>query len=286
METREEKNKKIRKKIIQEEREKKTKKIVKIITIILTIILTILCYGMFIGAKVTKVLEYKITNSSIPASFHGVKLVQISDILVDSLNKNDLNKLEKQINKLKPDILVFTGDLKKRDYSLSKKDIDTLENFFKNLKATIGKFAISGDNDDDSFHVIMENSNFEIINNQEKLLYYKDNEPIKLIGFDTKNLKGVTSKDNYYTICLLHNPDKINEITKTTNCNLGLAGDTLGGEIRIPFTKIGLFDNHKYHNEHYKVNDTELYISNGLGNNSNIRLFNRPSINLFRLTKY
>ena len=284
METREEKNKKIRKKIIREEREKKTKVIVKIVTIILTIVLVILCYGMFIGAKFTSVLEHKITNSLIPSSFHGVKLVQISDILYDSLNKQDLDKLAKQINKLKPDILVFTGDLKREEYSLTKDDIDTLENFFQSLESKIGRFSVIGDMDDDSFHVIMENSNFEILNNKEKILYYKDNEPIKLIGFDTKDLKEIKNEDNYYTICLLHNPDKIDDIN--SSCNLALAGDTLGGEIRIPFTTIGLFDNHKYYSDHYKLDNTELYISNGLGNNLNLRLFDRPSINLFRLTKY
>ena len=73
---------------------------------------------------------------------------------------------------------------------------------------------------------------------------------------------------------------------KSNTCNLALAGDTLGGEIRIPFTSISIFDNHKYNKDYYKLKNTELYINNGLGNNSNIRLFNRPSISLYRLTKY
>ena len=35
--------------------------------------------------------------------------------------------------------------------------------------------------------------------------------------------------------------------------------------------------------EGYNIDQTDFYISNGLGNNYNIRLFNHPSINLFRL---
>ena len=42
----------------------------------------------------------------------------------------------------------------------------------------------------------------------------------------------------------------------------------------------------KYDQDYYKINDSKLYISSGLGtNNSNsIRLFCRPSINFFRLS--
>ena len=196
METREEKNKKMRKKIIKEEREKKIGKGVKVITTILIIILAFLMYGMFIGAKYTVVIEHKITNSNIPSSFHGIKVVQISDILIDSLTKNDLNNISKQLNKIKPDILVFTGNLKKKKISLSKDDIVNLENFFKGLSSTIGRFAVIGNNDDDSFKVIMENSNFQILDNMEKILYYKDNEPIKLMGFNTSNLKSIETDSN------------------------------------------------------------------------------------------
>ena len=78
MKTRTEKNKKIQKKIFKEEREKKAKKIIKITSIILIIMLLILSYGMFIGAKVLIVKEQKITESTIPSSFHGIKIVQLS----------------------------------------------------------------------------------------------------------------------------------------------------------------------------------------------------------------
>lgn len=37
-----------------------------------------------------------------------------------------------------------------------------------------------------------------------------------------------------------HNPDKIEEILNNTSCNVALAGDTLGGEIKIPFSKESL----------------------------------------------
>ncbi len=41
----------------------------------------------------------------------------------------------------------------------------------------------------------------------------------------------------------------------------------------------------KYYKEYYKVKNTDMYISNGLGTTiMNLRLFNKPSISLYRLT--
>lgn len=286
MKTRQEKNKKIRKEITREEQQKKIKIVVKIISIILITTFSILCYGMFIGAKFTYVKEYKVTNSKVPSSFHGIKIVHLSDILYDSLNSKDLSKIEKKVNNLEADILVFTGDIKKKNYELKKEDITLLENFFKSLNSNIKKYAVIGDNDNETFKVIMENSNFEIISNKHQVLYYKENESINIVGIDSSdiNLSNITL-DNNYSICIMHNPDKIDEVLKSINCDITLAGDNLGGEIKIPFYK-GILTNNKYYKDYYALNNTKLYISNGLGSNNNIRLFNHPSINLYRLTKY
>lgn len=281
MKSRAEKNKNFRKKIIHEENQKKIKKIVKVISIILIITFLILGYGIFIEAKTFVVNEYKITNNLIPGNFHGVKIVHISDILYNSLNDKDLENIKNKVNLLKPDILVFTGNLKKENYSFKKEELEKLNTFFKNLNSNIIKYAVKGKNDDESFNIILENTGFNILNNESQLLYYKNNTPIKIIGYDTNGFSKIEN-ENLYTICLMHNPD---DLSKMDNCNLSLAGANLGGEIKIPFYK-GILTDYKYMNNYYKLNNTELYISNGLGNNHSIRLFNYPSINLYRITKY
>lgn len=283
MRTRQEKNKKIQEEITKEKHQKRMKKIVKVISIILIISLTILSYGMFIGSKYTFVNEHKITDKKIPNSFHGLKIVQISDLLYPSLKSNDLDKLIKKINELKPDILVFTGNIKRNNYELTKKDITTLNNFFNSLNSNIKKYAIYGNNDNDNLKLIFENTNFLILDNQEDIIYNGENESIKIIGFNAKKLDfSNITESNDYTICLLSNPDKITKVSNT--CQVVFSGETLGGEIKLPFTK-GL-DNHTYYKNYYLINQTKLYINNGLGNNYNLRLFNHPSINFYRLTNY
>ncbi len=283
MRTRQEKNKKIQEEITKEKHQKRMKKIVKVISIILIISLTILSYGMFIGSRYTFVNEHKITDKKIPNSFHGLKIVQISDLLYPSLKSNDLDKLTKKINELKPDILVFTGNIKRNNYELTKKDITTLNKFFNSLNSIIKKYAIYGNNDNDNLKLIVENTNFLILDNQEDIIYNGENESIKIIGFNAKKLDfSNITESNDYTICLLSNPDKITKVSNT--CQVVFSGETLGGEIKLPFTK-GL-DNHTYYKNYYLINQTKLYINNGLGNNYNLRLFNHPSINFYRLTNY
>lgn len=283
MKTRQEKNKKIQDEITKEKHQERMKKIVKVISIILIISLTILSYGMFIGARYTFVNEHKITDKKIPNSFHGLKIVQISDLLYPSLKSNDLDKLTKKINELKPDILVFTGNIKRNHYELTKKDITTLNKFFNSLNSNIKKYAIYGNNDNDNLKLIFENTNFLILDNQEDIIYNGENESIKIIGFNAKKLDfSNITESNDYTICLLSNPDKITKVNNT--CQVVFSGETLGGEIKLPFTK-GL-DNHTYYKNYYLINQTKLYINNGLGNNYNLRLFNHPSINFYRLTNY
>ena len=42
----------------------------------------------------------------------------------------------------------------------------------------------------------------------------------------------------------------------------------------------------KYYDTHYKIKNSDLYVSNGLGvSNYNFRLSNTPSFNVYRLTK-
>ena len=97
------------------------------------------------------------------------------------------------------------------------------------------------------------------------------------------------SEDINYKIILVHEPDYIDTITsKYNNTNLVLAGHSHNGQINIPYIKKLLLPegSKKYYNNYYKVNNTNLYISSGLGeSNINFRLFNKPSINFYRINK-
>lgn len=285
MKTRIEKNKKKQQEIVKEKQKKELKIFLKIFFWILIIFSIIISYGVFIGAKIVIVNEIKITDKNIPTSFHGMKVVHFSDLLYPSFTENDLNKLSVKINNLKPDILVFTGNIQRQNYELTKEELTIIKNFFNSLNSKIKKYTVMGKNDNSIFQLIFEDTDFVILNNSENILYNYENEPLKIIGFNSQNLNNKNiSNLECYTICLFSNPDLVDKIN--TNCNLTLSSSNLGGEIKLPFLKKGLINNYKYSSDYYELDNTKLYISNGIGNNYHVRYFNQPSINLYRLTQY
>ena len=73
------------------------KKVLIIIGIIIAVIASIILYARFIGTSGLIVKEYKITNSSIPDSFYGTKIVQLSDIHFGrTIDNNNLEKIVKK----------------------------------------------------------------------------------------------------------------------------------------------------------------------------------------------
>ena len=95
--------------------------------------------------------------------------------------------------------------------------------------------------------------------------------------------------DSLYKIILVHEPDMIDKILdKYPNTGLILAGHSMNGSVNIPGIKNVLLPEGalEYYKPYYEVNNTKIYISNGIGvNNINFRLFNSPSFNLYRFNK-
>jgi predicted MPP superfamily phosphohydrolase len=82
--------------------------------------------------------------TDLPNSFDGFKIVQISDIHAGSFdNVEAVKRGIKKINALKPDLIVFTGDLVNHHY----KEAEDWVEIFSALKAPYGKLSILGNHD-------------------------------------------------------------------------------------------------------------------------------------------
>lgn len=296
MATREELNEKISREIEEEERKRKNKKILKILSFIfipLFILFSISYVSLrYIGNIGIVVKEYPFYNIKITDDFHGVKVVQFSDIhFGEFTEKGKIDELIKLINNTNPDIVVFTGDLVDVNYAVNLTDQEYLISSFKKINASLGKYAIKGEEDSDSFDTIFNNSGFEILNNEVRKIYINDSY-INLIAVDNNYGVYPTLLNNYdgskFSIAITHFSDNSDNIVNTFAPDIILAGNSHNGQVRIPFIgpmmkRIG---SKKYIDSYYKINDTELYISSGIGNTKyNMRLFNHPSINFFRLKK-
>ncbi len=275
--SRSEKNKKITGEIEREKVFRLSKKITIIIIIIVIIIVLFFLYMRFLGTSFIKTNE-KYVYDNIPSSFDGLKVVQISDLLYGStINDNDLETIKKEVDKLNPDIIFFTGDLVDNSYNLIKKD--NIQSFLTSISAPYGKYAIKGELDNEEFDILMDKCGFELLNNSTKEIFNKTIDKIVIKGLNSNDIKASDNTSDY-TICLIHDYDHLSEFN--TNCDITFAGHNLGGEIKIPFGN-GILGNSKYKGSYYEVGNNQIYISSGLGSKHRLRLFNHPEINVYRI---
>lgn len=279
-------------------------KILIVFLILLALGVAAYFYAVYIGAKITTVKEYKIKSSTLVKEYNGLKVVHISDIHYGiSTNKKDLENIINNINSLKPDLIFLTGDLV--DGSITSKQHEEIKESLNKLSATIGKYAVSGNHDHfyKKWDELIEDSNFINLNDTYDIVYKDSYNSIFIAGisdniYSTKNIKDKSEvifeymnnnqiDNSIYKILLMHEPDYIDDIDYS-KFDLILSGHSHNGQVRAPFigalyTPIG---SKKYYKEYYKMNDTDFYISSGIGTTIlPIRLFNRPSFNIYRIVQ-
>lgn len=279
------------------------KNIIIICSIVFVLILSFFLYCRYVGTKGLVIKEYLVKNNKLPESFYGTKVIHISDIHYGRITKKkELQNLSKQINKIKPDIVVITGDLLDKDITYNDEDIIDITTILNSIDAKYGKYIISGNHDfvkSKTFNKLVENLNYTNLDDNYQILYNETTDAIMITGLSTMDnnkkineklvestaqIKSETSKIKF-NILLIHEPDMITKFDYK-DYDLILAGHSHGGQIKLPLTGAISYPKgaKKYHNDYYKLKNNDLYISSGVGTSRyNLRLNNKPSINLYRL---
>ena len=262
----------------------------KIFLFLIIIVVCIFLYGHYVEINNFKIHEYTIDTKDIPESFKDLKIVHFSDLLYEPSYSKNLEKLVNNINQENADIIIFSGDLFKDGIKYSDEDYKYLSDNLKKIKASLYKYAALGDNDEkflDKYKDILYDADFKLLNDESTLLFYKDETPINIVGITNPNkIEELLTKDEEYNYSLVitHKPDNITYLSNY-DVDTILSGHSLGGLVNVPYYG-GLIKKdgaETYINGTYEVNNTNLYISNGLGyENFNFRLFNTPSINVYR----
>ncbi len=194
---------------------------------------------------------------TLPSSFHGLRIVQISDLHASFwVNRAYLSRVVAQINAMAKDIVVITGDILTGSVNSFFKrwlpdDDDTYLSMVIDVLGQLHngatKLAVFGNHDQgdgsaktqqltDELHRI----GFKVLRNESLALTY-GNSQIYIAGTDDlwyscnlpKTLANVPEKA--FTILLSHNPDITTEISKKMKIDLTLCGHTHGGQVMIPF---------------------------------------------------
>jgi predicted MPP superfamily phosphohydrolase len=192
--------------------------------------LIVFTYGTFFGKNELRVRNYELTFQNLPENFEGYRIVQFSDIHLGSLLKTSklLEKVNKKVIEVKPDIILFTGDLLNNYAEETTLWIHDLSKITKNVPA----FSILGNHDYGDYSRWTEDSEKqknleEILRSQEKMgfdvlrnentLIKKGRDSIFIIGVENwghapfpqyanleKALKNVP--DSTFSILLTHDP--------------------------------------------------------------------------------
>jgi predicted MPP superfamily phosphohydrolase len=267
-------------------RKKPRKKPAKPIVILHALTLaSVLClaYGFFIEpywveTKIIEIATPKLNKTSF-------RIAQISDLHCDRGSVNE-KRIPDIINKLKPDIVVFTGDALNTSLALP-----VFQDTLKRINAGI-KYAVRGNVDARYWPKInlFKNSGFKELNNKRAAVV-KNGETIFLYGMNYTYQKInpamlQNSAGKNFKIFLYHSSALI-EYARN-NVDLYLSGHTHGGQVSLPFygaiitlSKYGK----KYESGIYHIGSTILYVNRGLGMDMmpapKIRFFARPEITIF-----
>lgn len=218
-----------------------------------------ICWGAFVTRKQLQVNEVEICSNNIPKEFNDYRLLQFSDLHVGTWGNDTVfvSKLVDEINSLKPDLIVFTGDVVNRQTS----ELEPFLKILSRLHAPDGVISVLGNHDYGDYinwkypsereenNILLamwqKQMGWKLLNN-EHLYIRRDNDSLAIVGVENwgeppfkqygslnKALLekyGVgrdTLPENIYKVLLSHNPEHWNrEVSGTYDIDLTLSGHT------------------------------------------------------------
>jgi len=252
-----------------------------------------IAYGIKWGKFNYTTRNYSLSFSNLPASFDGLRIVQISDFHIGSF-LNSIDEVEiavELINEQNADLLLFTGDFVNNLCSEMNKFILILNK----LRAKIGKYSILGNHDYgeyvpwDSMEEKRQNLD-RLIKTQEDLGFRMllneshkveiNSEKIEVVGVENWGLPPFpqygdlnkalsTVEDSSFKILLSHDPTHWDEqALEKTNIDLTLSGHTHGAQfgIEIPgwrWSPVNM--RYKRWGGLYTEGKQSLYVNTGIG---------------------
>ncbi|MCK5682750.1 metallophosphoesterase [bacterium] len=226
----------------------------------------------------------------------GKTVVHLSDLHLSGLGEKEeeiLNKIE-QIN---PDLILLTGD-----YIKWSGDIAPVLKFFSRLKAKIGVFAVMGDydysNSRTSCLFCHEKGKARLTSKHNVIMLANSSHKIKINdqvieitgidrGYDEQlafKANAKANEKNILRLVLSHSPLSFDDLDSKDKI-LMFAGDTHGGQVKLPlwvFKLFGYDKNVKYNYGLFYQENKTMYVTRGTGTSHfKFRLFCPPEIAVF-----
>lgn len=227
----------------------------------------IIIYGSFWGYKRLVVNEVEMEFADLPDYFNGYRIVQLSDLHIGTYSDDHstIEKLVTKVNALKPDLIVFTGDI----VNVACSELAPFTPTLSKLKAKDGIYSIMGNHDYcmyqhynkpterlkevENLQQMERSMGWQLLLNEHSLIT-RDSARIALIGVensskppfpdygnlpkamaptDTEKAEGITSLP-YFKILLSHDPTHWRrKVLPETDIQLQLSGHTHATQFRL-----------------------------------------------------
>ena len=223
------------------------------------IIWALVGYGTLVGFAKLEVRECEYVSADLPQAFDGYRIVHFSDAHVGTLEgwrKWMLQRAIDTINSLRPDAIVFTGDLE----NLHPDELKEQAAVLRQLHAKDGVFSILGNHDYPTYLDLNEVSKerlvklttqyeremgWQLLLNEHKVIR-RDSDSIVIAGMENwgnlkrmprrgdvkKTMEGVSPSS--FVVMLQHDPTAWrNKIVPECHAQLTLSGHTHGGQFSL-----------------------------------------------------
>lgn len=267
-------------------------------------VILICIYGMAVGFHRLVITETSVECHDLPAAFDGYRIVHLSDFHLGSYMRHSKmpGRVAGLVAELKPDMVVFTGDLVNTDAS----EAEAFSASLSHITAPDGVYSVSGNHDygfdkgriEESFKElcsIEEKAGWKMLNNTGTTIR-RGADSLFVIGVENTSKTFFISRGNLqkalegipegaFKILLTHDPGHWrSEVLPASDIQLTLSGHTHA----MQFKAFGLSPARLVFKEWsglYEASGRSLYVSEGIGGIFPFRFGSYPQISVLTLRK-
>jgi predicted MPP superfamily phosphohydrolase len=208
-----------------------------------------------------KEVNIKVPNLPVPS----LRVIELADLHINAITKPaDINAIFDKVDGLKPDMIVFVGDI--IDIDINKND-EFLNYGFAKLHAPYGIFAVTGNHEyflgAEPFYEMFGKLGVKVLDDENVLV----KNTINVAGINDKSWRNdkkieqaLAVDKRYPTLFLSHRPETFNFAGKYADI-IQLSGHTHAGQIPPVWIVRKFFMQYNY--GIYKIGKSILYITSG-----------------------
>lgn len=261
--------------------------------------LYILFHGTMVGTDRLNVRQVTIEFDDLPKAFDGYRIAQFTDVHLGSMKDELMLRAVTAIDDMRPDLIVFTGDIQ----NMRPEELTRFTQTLKRLKAKDGVMSVLGNHDYSRYvNVSPEEAQrnermtrdfetsvgWQLLLNDNRIVR-RGSDSIVIAGGENdgrppfpakadlkKTMRGINAKS--FVVMLQHDPSAWRRhILPETNAQLTLSGHTHGGQISLfglrPTELVGKEDAGLY-----VEGKRKLFVSTGLGGFIPFRFYMNPEV--------